>query len=128
MSELGFERVRRQQPHARALLLAGFGQHELAAVREHEPEHRRLRGLRAGRVIAQPAGAHQVDAEHELAVDGREEEVLAPAARPREAPADERGEGRIERLQRRDVGWPGALDSRPRDERIELANPRLDFR
>ena len=53
--------------------------------------------------VAQPAGAHQVHHQHELAVVGREEEPLRPPPRALEAFALERRERRVERLQRRDV-------------------------
>ena len=94
--ELRLEPLRREQPDAGALLLARLGEHQLAAVREREPEHRRLRRLRPGRVVAQPPGAHQVHAEDELAVLGREEQVLATAlASPRtSAPRARRAAGR----------------------------------
>ena len=96
VGELRLEPLGREQPDARAPLLARLGEHELAAVGEREAEHRRLRRLRAGRVVAEPAGAHQVDAEHELAVGGREEQVLAAAPRrpPASAPRAPRAEGR----------------------------------
>ena len=128
MRELGLEALRREEPDARALLLAGLGEHELAAVREREPEHRRLRCLRPGCVVAQPAGAHQVDAENELTVRRREEEVLAAAACARERSSLELPQRRVEGLHRRDVRRAGALDRRSRDERVELAHPRLHFR
>ena len=67
--ELGGELVRAQQPDPGAFLLACLGQHELAAVGEAEAEHRRLRALGAGREVPDPAGAHQVHHQHELAVE-----------------------------------------------------------
>jgi hypothetical protein len=39
----------------------------------------------------------------------------------------QRRQRRVDRLQRRDVRRAGALDGRRRDQRIELAAPRLDF-
>ncbi len=51
-----------------------------------------------------------MDEQDELLVLGREEQPLAAALGAREPPALERGEGRVERLQRRDVGGPGLLD------------------
>ena len=129
MRELVLEPLGREEPDAGALLLARLGEHELAAVLEREPEHRRLRGLRAGCVVAEAPGAHQVDAQDELAVRRREEQVLAAAlARPR-TPSRERGERRLERLHASRCA-PGRC-ARPgdaRDERVELAHPRLDFR
>ena len=127
MCELGLEALGREEPDAGALLLASFGQHQLAAVLEREPEHRRLRRLRAGSVVAQPPRAHQVDTKDEPAVLGREEQVLAAAARTRERLPLEGRERWLERLHGRDVRRPGASDGRPLDERVELAHPRLDF-
>ena len=110
------------------LLRAGLGEHELAAVLEAEPEHRRLRRLRPGREVAQPPGAHQVDAQDELAVLGGEEQVLARAgARPRSRRPSSVAQRRVERLHGRDVRRPGLRDRATRDERVELAHPRLDF-
>ena len=76
--------------------LPGLGEDELAAVREAEPEHRRLRALGARGEVAEPPGAHQVHAQDELAVLGREEQVLAaPLASPRSAgPRAPRAAGR----------------------------------
>src|SRR5262245_30470389 len=74
----------REQPRSATALLARLGEDELAPVGEREPEHRRLRRLRPGSVIPQPAGAHQVDPEDELAVLGGEEEVLAAPPGTRE--------------------------------------------
>ena len=74
-----------------------------------------------------PAGAHQVDAQLERPVGGREEEPLAAPARSRETPALELAQRRVERLQRRDVRRPRLQHGRGRHERIELAHPRLDL-
>ena len=60
-----------------------------------------------GRDVPKAPGAHQVDAEHELAVLGREDEVLPAALGGREAAPLERVGPRIERLQRRDVRRAG---------------------
>ena len=128
VGELGLEPFRGEQPHAGPPFLSSFGEDELAAVGEREPEHRRLRRLRAGRVVAQPPGAHQVHAEDELAVHGREEQVLASAARARERPPVEGRDRRIERLHRGDVRRAGTRDRRLRDEGVELAHPHLNFR
>ncbi len=128
MRELGLEALRREEPDTRALLLAALGEDELPAVRERESEHRRLRCLRPGCVIAQSAGAHQVDAEDELTVRRREEEVLAAAACSQERSSLELLHGWVEGLHGRDVRRAGALDRRSRDERVELAHPRLYFR
>jgi hypothetical protein len=64
--------------------------------------------------------------QHELAVTGGEQEAFRAPLDVQRA-AVERRQRRIDRLQRRDVGRPGALDRRSGDERIELAAPRLDF-
>ena len=128
VSELRLERRGREQPDSGAPLLAGFGQHELAAVLEGEAEHGRLRRLRPGRVVPEPARAHQVHPEHELAVLGREEQVLPTPAGTSQPSAVEGRQGRIERLHGGDVGRAGACDGCPRDERVELAHPRLHFR
>ena len=125
--ELGLERVGRQEPDARALLLPGLGEHELAAVRERDPEHRLRRPLLAGREVPEPARAHQVHAEDELAVVGGKEEVLAAPARARERPPLERARGRLEALQRRDVTRSRRLDGRAGDQRVELPHPGLDL-
>ena len=77
--------------------------------------------------MPQPAGAHQVDAQLQLAVGGGEEEPLAAAPSACEATALELAQGRVEGLQRRDVGGPGLQDRRRRHERVELAHPRLDL-
>ena len=55
VAEVLVELLGRHEPDACALLLAGLGQHELAAVREAQPEHRRLRPLRARSEVAKPA-------------------------------------------------------------------------
>ena len=51
--------------------------------------------------------------------------AASPGARPREAPALERRQRRVERLQRRDVRRAGFLDRERRDGLVELAPPRL---
>jgi len=79
-------------------------------------------------VVAEATGAHQVDAEDERTVSGREEEILPTTPCAREAPADEGGEWGVERLQRGNVGRSGAADGRTRDEGVELPHPSLDFR
>ena len=57
-------------------------------------------------------GAHQVDAEDEILVLDRKEEVLSAPPRAFEAAAVESGKRRIEGLQRRDVRGAGLLDRR----------------
>jgi hypothetical protein len=68
-----------------------------------------------------------VDVKDELVVVSREEEVLAASARAREAAPFERREGRVERLQGRDVRWPGALDREGTDRLVEGAAERFNF-
>ena len=108
--ELGLRRLGRHEPDAGALLRPGLGQHELAAVLEAEPERGRLRPLRARREVAQPPGAHQVDAQHELAVVGREEEPLAapPAPAKRRALERARAAGRTSSASRCEPAPPAA--------------------
>ncbi len=121
------ELLLRHEPDAGAFLLAGLGEDELAAPAEPDAEHRRLRPLRAGLEVAQPARAHEVNPEDEIvALDG-EQEVLPAPARALEASSVECRERRRERLQRRDVRRAGFLDRCARDERVELPHPRLDL-
>src|SRR3954453_5114593 len=121
--ELRLGRLGREQPDARPLLRAAFGEDELPAALEQEPERRRLRALLTGLEVAEAAGRHQVDEQDELAVLRREEKPLGPTIRSREPPAVERGERRIERLQRRDVRRPGLLDRKRGDGIVERAAP-----
>ena len=79
-------------------------------------------------MVPEPACTHEVDAQHEVAVFGREEQVLATTSSAAQAPPLESGEGWVERLDRRDVRRPRTLDGSPTDERIELAHPGLDLR
>src|SRR5579884_913680 len=120
--------VRPQQPDARALLRPGLGQLQLAPVREPHAEHRRLRALTAGGHVPQPACAHQMDHHDELAVVRRQEEALRAPLDTAEALAVERRERRLDRLQRRDVRRPRALDRELPDEWVQLAAPRLHLR
>jgi hypothetical protein len=78
--------------------------------------------------VTDPACAHQVDPKLQLSVLGREEQPLATPRRPCKAAPFQRGERRVERLQRGDVRGAGSEHWRCRDERIELADPRLDLR
>jgi len=64
--------------------------------------------------------------QHELAVAGRQQEALRPALDAERRPF-ECLQRRIDRLQRRDVRRPRALDRRRGDERVELTAPSLDF-
>ena len=68
--------------------------------------------------VAEPAGAHQVHAEDELAVGRREEKVLPAAPGPRERATVERRGRRVERLERRDVAGPRV----PRSARVRRAD------
>ncbi len=126
--ELAFGRVRREKPHAGALPPRVLGEDELRAAGELEGERRDLRPLVAGAQRLQPARRHQVDEEHELAVVGGEEEALAAPLDAAEAPAFERGERRVERLQRRDVRRAGLRDREGRHRVTELAPPGLHLR
>ena len=116
-----------QQPDAGALLRAGLGQLQLAAVDEPQAERRRLRALRAARDVLEPARAHQVHHHDELAVVGRQQEALRAALDAAEALAVERRERRVEGLERRDVRRTGFLDRRSLDEWVELAPPGFDL-
>ena len=128
MGELGLGLSRRLQPDAGALLRAALREHELAAVLEPQPERRRLGPLRPGGQELDPARAHQVDPKLELAVVGREEQPLAPAAGALEPAAVELAQRRVERLQRGDVRRARLQDRARGHERVKLAHPRLDFR
>ena len=77
--------------------------------------------------VAQPPRAHQVDEQDELAVLGREAEPLAAPLGPGEAPAFERAQRRVDRLQRRDVSRAGLLDREGADRVVQAAAPRLDL-
>src|SRR4029453_12615317 len=126
--EVLVELLRADEPDTGPLLLPSLGEDELAAVRESQAEHRRLRRLATRRDVAEPSRAHQMNAEHEIDALDREEEVLAAPARALEASAVELGERRRERLQRRDVGRPCLLDRRPGHEGGGLADPRPHLR
>ena len=65
--------------------------------------------------------------QHELAVLGREQEPLGAPFDACEALPDERGERRIERLQRGDMGRAGLLNGASLDVLVELAAPGLDL-
>ena len=127
VSEVFVQLSRADDPDARALLLACLGEDELAAVHETQLEHRSRGAFLPGRDVAKAPGAHQVDAQHELAVLGREHEVLPPALGGREPPALEGIGPRIERLERRNVAGPRRLDGRTRHVGLELAHPGLDL-
>ena len=125
MGEVLVELCLRDEPHAGSLLLPRLCENELCPVEEAHAEHRRLRSLRAGREVAQPPGAHEVDAHDEILASDRKQEVLAAPVRALEAAAVERRERGVEGLQRRDVRRAGLLDRRTRYQWIELAHPRL---
>jgi hypothetical protein len=61
-----------------------------------------------------------VDVENKLAVGGEEQMLSAPASAG-EAAALERGQRGIERLQRRDMRWPGTRDRRAPDGLVNRA-------
>jgi hypothetical protein len=63
----------------------------------------------------------------ELVVVRREQEPLRPPFDALEALAVERGDRRIERLQRGDVRRPGSLDRELLHEGVKLAAPRFDL-
>src|SRR4051812_49965765 len=109
MAELDFGLLRRQEPYAGPLLRPGFREHEPGAALERELERGRLRPLLACAEELQPSRSHQVDEQHELAVLGREQEPFRTSFRPRELPAFERPERRVESLLRRDVRTPCPL-------------------
>jgi hypothetical protein len=127
VSQLGLCLLGRLQPDPGALLGASLGQDELASVLEAQAEGRHLRALFPRRLMPDPAGAHQVDPQLQLAVLRREEEPLAAAPRALEPASVELAQRRVERLQRRDVSGTGLQDRRARHERVELANPGLDL-
>ena len=102
--ELRLERVGREQPDAGALLLARLGEDELAAVREAEPERRRLRALRR-RARGSAAGPRSSGGRAGRA--RRRRWGRAGSCRAARAPAKpaslELRQRRVERLQRGDV-------------------------
>src|SRR3954453_9799342 len=106
---LGF--LAREQPDARALLRARLREDEPGSTLEHELERRRLRPLVAELQQLEPPGGHEVDEQHEVVLLGREEQTLRAALGAGELPTLKRRQGRVERLQRRDVGGAG-LDDR----------------
>jgi hypothetical protein len=66
-----------------------------------------------------------VHEQDELAVLGREEEPFRAPPGAREPPALERGERRVEGLERRDVRRPGLLDRECGNRAVERATPGL---
>jgi hypothetical protein len=123
--ELRVGGLRRQQPHARALLRPCLGEHELGAALELEPERGRLRPLLARPQVAEATRGHQVHEQDELAVLGREHEPFRPPTSAREPPPVERRQRRIERLQRRDVRRPGFRYRERPHGLVQLAPPCL---
>ena len=127
--ELRLELLGREQPDARALLLAGLGEHELAAVGEarggtsaSSVSSRRARGSGAGRRSSGGRGARARRPRW-----GRGGSCRG-AARRRSVRPSSAASGGSNVFSGRDVRRAGALDRRPRDERVELAHPRLDLR
>ncbi len=116
-----------EQPDTGALLRARLGEHELAAALEAESEGGRLRAFRAGAEVAQAARGHEVDHQHELAVLGLEQEPLAAPGGAGQASALERLQRRVDRLQRGDVGRPGALDRKRAHGIVERLANRFDL-
>jgi hypothetical protein len=115
----------REEPDARSLLPGVLGEDELRAAPELEDECGRLRRLLARLQELEPSGRHQMNEKDELAVLGREEESLAASVRARESSSLERGERRVERLERRDVRRACLRDRKRRDRVGELAPPRF---
>jgi hypothetical protein len=68
-----------------------------------------------------------MDVEDELAVRGREEQVLAAPPGAGEPPALQRGERRVERLQRRNVSRARLLDRERGDGAVERSPIRLNL-
>ena len=117
----------RLSPYALSTQLAPDEIERLAAVGEAQPERRCLRALLAGAQRPETPGGHQVHHQHELAVVGREVQPLRAPPRACEALAVERGERRVERLQRRDVRRPGLRDRARAHGLVELSAPLLDL-
>src|SRR5205807_4972854 len=122
--KLSLDLLGSQQPDPSALLRARLGQDELRPAVELEPERGCLRALLAATEILEPPGSHQVHEQHELAVIRREVEALRPPPRTLEAPALERGERRVEGLQRCDVRRAGLRDRERTHRLVEPAPPR----
>src|SRR3954462_11052006 len=89
MAELDVGLLRRQEPYAGPLVSPGFREREPGAPLERELEPGRLRPLLACGEELQPSRSHQVEAQHELAVLGGEQQPFRSPFRPRELPAFE---------------------------------------
>ena len=121
-------RLRREEPDAGALLLRVLGQDELRAADELERERRASSApsrLPGGTSAVPPSsGGRAGRARRRRSGRG----AACRAARRREAPALERRERRVERLQRRDVRRAGFRDRERRDRVRQLSPPRLHLR
>src|SRR5919109_2809236 len=100
MSELFVRRLGAQEPYPRTLLRSGLGEHQLRAVLKAQAERGHLRALLPRSQVAEAPVGHQMDEEYELSVLGGKEQPLAPALCPRQSPALELCQGRIEGLER----------------------------
>ena len=125
VGELGLDRLGVVEPHAGPFLRASLGEDESAAVRQEQLEGGLLRLLAVCLEECEPPGGHEVDVQHELAVLGREEEVLATAACSCELSAVESGERGLEGLQGGNVRRSGLLHRRRAHARVEHPPVRL---
>ncbi len=96
--ELGEFRATANGDERRALLRAGFGEQERAALEVERGESELLRHRAPLLAPTESARDHQVHDEEELAVE-REDDALADAAQRGDAPALELGELRFDRAQ-----------------------------
>ncbi len=126
--QLLLDRLRRVEPDLGALLRAGLGEDERAAVIEGQAEGRRLRLLVAVTQEAKPPRAHEVDMQDELAVLGRQEDVLRAPLGTGEAAAFERGERRVVGLEGGDVRRARLGDREGAHRLVERAAERFDLR
>src|SRR6059058_1349958 len=116
-----------QEPDPRAFLGAGLGQDEAGAALEDQLKRRRLWAGLTSLQVLEPPGRHQMHQHDELAVLRREEEALrAPLGACQAAPL-ERGQRRVERLQRGDVRGTRPDDRKSGDRIVERPPPRFDL-
>ena len=127
--ELGLGRLGREQPDAGALLPRVLGEDELRAAGELERERGRLRALprRPAANFSRPAVIRWTSSTSSPSSVGKRSRLPRRSA-PRKLPALERGERRVERLQRGDVRRPGLRDRERRHGVVQLAPPRLHLR
>ena len=97
------------------------------SVLECEAKRRLLRPRLAEAEPAEASGGHQVDDQDEVAVSGRKQEPLAAPLHAGEALALERAQGRVDRLQRRDVRGACSGDGEGGDGIVQRPSPRLHF-